>query len=141
MSMGWDAPAGALLGRTPATWAGLWSLLYTAGHSALRLSLVGQFAESVQLAFVAMDLREARDELEWLHDDVGAGAPAADLGPLRPGEDRDAACGVVLRLVGTALEVSHVLAERQIDSAELSCLTRVEHRLQSARATISGLRL
>jgi hypothetical protein len=140
MLTAWDAPAGTLLERTPSTWAGLWSLLYTAGHSALRLSLTSRFDESVRLAYVAMDLREARDELEWLHEGVAELALAADLGPLRPSEDRDAACGVVLRLVSTARDLSRVLAGERSDRAEISCLTRVEHRLQRAHETISGLR-
>src|SRR4051794_40209864 len=80
MSLGWNAPAGALLERTPATWAGLWSLLYTAGHCTLRLSLVGQFSDGIECAYTAMDLREARDELEWLREGVATDAPAADFG-------------------------------------------------------------
>lgn len=140
MSVGWIAPAGALLERTPATWSGLWSLLYTAGHSTLRLSLVAKFADGVELAYVAMDLREARDELEWLHEGVAADAPAMDLGPLRPGEDHTAARNVVQKLIGSALDVSVLLAEQSPDAAELACLTRVEHRLRTAHAKIAGVR-
>lgn len=39
-------------------------MLNTAGHSTLRLSPGARFAHGVELAYVAMDLREARDELE-----------------------------------------------------------------------------
>lgn len=140
MSVGWIAPAGALLERTPPTWSGLWSLLYTASHSALRLSLVAQFADGVELAYVAMDLREARDELEWLHEGLSADAPAMDLGPVRPGEDHQAARDVVQKLIDCALGVSRLLAAQSVDGAELSCLTRVEHRLRTAHAKIAGLR-
>ncbi|WP_315092785.1 hypothetical protein [uncultured Cellulomonas sp.] len=87
-----------------------------------------------------MDLREARDELEWLHEGLAADAPAMDLGPLRPGEDHQAARDVVQRLIDLALDVSHLLAERSVDGAELSCLTRVEHRLRTAHAKIAGVR-
>ncbi|GEK21020.1 hypothetical protein [Cellulomonas xylanilytica] len=64
--MGWSAPVSELLEGTQSTWAVLWSLLYTAGHSALRLSLASPLDSGVELAYVAMDLREARDELERL---------------------------------------------------------------------------
>ena len=115
-------------------------MLYTAGHSTLRLSLVAQFVEGVELAYVAMDLREARDELEWLHESVATDAPAIDLGPLGPGEDHAEARNVVQKLIDSALDVSALLAEQSSDAAELACLTRVEHRLRTAHAKIAGVR-
>ena len=137
--MEWGARTASLVDGAQATWPGLWSLLYTAGHSALRLSLVAPFSDGVELAYVAMDLREARDELEWLHEDVSAGAGATDPGPIRPGEDREAARDGVHQLIDAALGVSLLLAEGEIDSPELACLTRVEHRLRSAQTTIAQL--
>lgn len=68
MSTTWDTPAATLLEHVADGWEGLWSLLYAASHATVKLSLSVPLTTSVDLKFAAMDIREARDELEWLHE-------------------------------------------------------------------------
>jgi hypothetical protein len=59
-----EAPADVLIDRVDDGWSGLWSLLFAAGRAALTLSSSVPLSQGVALSYAAMDLREARDELE-----------------------------------------------------------------------------
>ncbi|KQT01303.1 hypothetical protein ASG23_06960 [Cellulomonas sp. Leaf395] len=127
-----------LIEQAAADWEGLWSLLYAASHATLRLSIGVPLAPGVDLTFAAMDIREARDELEWLDDGlVERGAPV-DLGVLRPTDDVNAARLVLDRLLATALDRASRLADGASEVEEFACLTRVTNKLFTARTAILG---
>lgn len=138
MSATWEAPARALIERAETSWEGLWSLLYATSHATLKLSLGVPLSTGVDLTFAAMDIREARDELEWIDDGlVERGAPV-DLGVLRPTDDVDAARLVLDRLLEAALDRASRLADGATDVEQFACLTRVASKLFTARTAILG---
>lgn len=138
MSTTWEAPARVLIEPGPATWDRLWSLVYAAGRAASTLSLSVPFSQGVPLTYAALDLREARDELEWLDSNLAHDALAVDLGPFRPTDDGVAARDVIGQLAGAALDLASALADRGTSPAELNTLTRVSGKVFSARAAIAG---
>lgn len=138
MSATWEAPAMVLIEHADAGWEGLWSLLYAASHATLRLSLGVPLATGVDLTFAAMDIREARDELEWIDERLVEGGAAVDLGVLRPTDDVDAARLVLDRLLQAALDRAGRLADGATEVEEFACLTRVTSKLFSARTAILG---
>ncbi|KQY41861.1 hypothetical protein ASD18_19680 [Cellulomonas sp. Root137] len=119
-------------------WEGLWSLLYAASHATLKLSLGVPLATVVDLTFAAMDIREARDELEWLDNGLIERGTAVDLGVLRPTDDIDAARLVLDRLLKAALDRASLLADGATEVEEFACLTRVTNKLFTARTAILG---
>jgi len=127
----WQEPASALVERGEPGWAGLWELLDAAGHAALTLSLAVPLGAGVDLAFAAIELGEARDELEWAREDLTARAPVR-LGPLHIGDSVDGARRVVGRLVEAAIDRALVLDDGAITPDELACLGRVLHKLHAA---------
>lgn len=138
MSTTWEAPASILIEHADVGWEGLWSLLYAASHATLRLSLGVHLGAGVDLTFAAMDIREARDELEWLdHELVERGSPV-DLGILRPTDDVDAARLVLDRLLEAALDRASRLADGSREVEEFACLARVTSKLFTARTAILG---
>lgn len=136
MSTTWEAPARSLIEPAPASWDRLWSLVYAAGRAASTLSLSVPFGQGVALTYAALDLREARDELDWLDGDLAHDALAVDLGPFRPTDDGAAARGVISDLASAALDLAATLADVGKSPAELNALTRVSGKVFSARAAI-----
>lgn len=138
MSAAWEAPARVLIEQAETGWEGLWSLLYAASHATLRLSIGVPLAPGVDLTFAAMDIREARDELEWIDAGlVERGAPV-DLGVLRPTDDVGAARLVLDRLLEAALDRAGRLADGASEVEEFACLTRITSKLFTARTAILG---
>ncbi len=138
MSTTWDTPAAVLIEHVADGWEGLWSLLYAASHATVKLSLSVPLTTSADLTFAAMDLREARDELEWLHEHLTTGAVAVDLGPLRPTDLHVDARQILGRLTDAILERTYALIDAGTTPAETACLRRVAGKVYTARATILG---
>jgi hypothetical protein len=111
-------------------WGGLWSLLYVTSHAAFTLSLQRPLGSAVELAFAALDLGEARDELEWARPAVAGGHPTR-LGPLHPGDDLADARQVLDSLVAAAVDRVLSLEDDGTDD-ELKVLTHVLRRLNAA---------
>ncbi|KQY47980.1 hypothetical protein [Cellulomonas sp. Root137] len=127
-----------LIEHAAAGWEGLWSLLYAASHATLKLSLGVPLATGVDLTFAAMDIREARDELEWRDDGLIERGAAVDLGALRPTDDVDKARLVIDQLLKAALDRAGRLAVGAAEVEEFACLTRVSNKLFNARTAILG---
>lgn len=138
MSATWDTPARVLIEHAAPGWEGLWSLLYAASHATLRLSLGVPLATGVDLTFAAMDIREARDELEWLDDGLVERGAAVDVGALRPTDDVDAARLVLDQLLDAAVGRARSLTDGATEVEEFACLTRVTNKLFTARTAILG---
>ncbi len=127
----WQGPATALIEHGEPGWAGLWSLLDAGGHAAVTLSLAAPLGVGVDLAFAAIELGEARDELEWTREELTARAPVR-LGPLHIGDSVDEAHRVVVHLVEVAMDRALVLGDEAATPEELACLARVLRKLRAA---------
>ncbi|WP_421740657.1 hypothetical protein [Cellulomonas sp.] len=135
----WETSAASLVQSDEPGWAPLWELLDAGSHAALALSLATPLGLRVDLAFAAIELGEARDELEWTREELTARAPAR-LGPLHIGEPVEDARRVVDRLIEAAIERVLLLAD-EATPEELGCLARVLQKLhaaarESARAAV-----
>jgi len=132
MATTWREPALELIERAEPTWPGLWSILAAAGHAAMTLSLGAPLGNGVDLAFAAVELGEAREELEWVRDGLGDLSGQARLGPLALGDDATEARHLLQRLVEAAAARVLVLADRTTAVDEVDALGRVLRSLHTA---------
>jgi len=133
----WDETAKVLVERADADWEGIWTLTYAAERATADLGVVAPMADAVELTYAAMDLCEAREELEWVRPDLPARCPAVTVGPPDPA-DTDAARDAISRLITAALARAEVLLRCDLDLADLACLARTTTQLRSARRTVDG---
>ncbi len=131
----WDETAKVLVERAGADWEGIWTLTYAAGRATADLGVVAAMADAVELTYAAMDLCQAREELEWVRPDLPARCPAVSVGP-PDNLDVDAARDAVSRLITAALARSEALLGCELDLADLVCLTRATTQLRSARRAV-----
>jgi len=135
----WIEPARRLADGT-AGWDGLWSLLFTARRAVLHLALLPGLDDDLVFTEAALDLREAVEELEWVHGDLPLRAAAVDLGeaPL----DQVSACGAaVTGLLAAALDTVGRLrgtAAGDVDTPEMLALGRVSQLAASAHLRVAG---
>lgn len=139
MGYTWSKGADAVLEHTAVDWDGLWSLLYAAGKAAFRLSLQLPIGVGAALAYAAMDICEARDEVGWAHPETPTMAIAVDLGPVGPVIDLATACGVLVGLLDAALERLRVLEEAELSGDGRPASHPVGARVRAARAGIAEL--
>lgn len=121
-----------LVDQAPPDWSGLWSVLDVAGHAALALSLAVPLGAGVDLAYAAIALGEAREELEWTHDTPPAQPRPARLGSLNLADDPRDALDVLHHLLDAAIDRTLVLADRSTTGPDVSCLGRVLRLLHAA---------
>jgi hypothetical protein len=133
----WDETAKVLVERADADWEGIWTLTYAAGRATADLGVVLPMADAVELTYAAMDLCEARQELEWVRPDLPARCPAVSVGPPEP-LDAEVARDAVSRLITAALARTEALLGCELDLADLACLTRTTTQLRSARRIVHG---
>jgi hypothetical protein len=133
----WDESAKVLVEHADADWEGIWTLTYAAGRATADLGVVAPMADAVELTYAAMDLCEARQELEWVRPDLPARCPAVTVGPPDPA-DVDAARDVISRLITAALARAAALLGCELDLADLACLTAATMQLGSARRIVHG---
>jgi hypothetical protein len=133
----WDETARVLVERAGADWEGIWTLTYAAGRATADLGVVAPMADAVELTYAAMDLCEAREELEWVRPDLPARCPAVTVGPPDP-VDAEVARDAIGRLITAALARSEALLGCDLDLADLACLTRTTTQLRSARRAVHG---
>jgi len=128
----WWEPALELIERAEPSWSGLWSILTAADHAAMTLSLRAPLGKGVDLAFAAVELGEAREELEWVRDGLRELAGQARLGPLALGDDATEARHLLGRLIDAATNLVLVLAEGTTAVDEVDALGRVLRSLRTA---------
>ena len=133
----WDETAQVLVEHADADWEGIWTLTYAAGRATADLGVVVPMADAVELTYAAMDLCQAREELEWVRPDLPARCPAVTVGPPDP-VDVDSARDAIGRLITAALARAEALLGCDLDLADLACLTRTTTQLGSARRTVHG---
>jgi len=133
----WDETAKVLVERADADWEGIWTLTYAAGRATADLCVVAPMADAVELTYAAMDLCQAREELEWVRPDLPARCPAVTVGP-PDNLDAEVARDAVSRLITAALSRVEAMLGCDLDLADLACLTRTTTQLRSARRAVHG---
>ena len=133
----WDETAKVLVERADADWEGIWTLTYAAERATADLGVVAPMADAVELTYAAMDLCQAREELEWVRPDLPARCPAVTVGPPDP-RDVDPARDAISRLITAALARAEALLGCELDLADLACLTRTTTQLRSAGRAVHG---
>lgn len=134
----WAEGAAAVAAHAERDWEGLWSLLFAAGKAAYRLSLVAPPEVGAVLAFAAMDVCEARDEVAWAHPEVSHTAIAVDLGPVAPSISREAGTAAVLLLLHTAAECVTALEVLAGTSGD-DLIGRIRGRILAATTAFAGV--
>ena len=138
MSATWQEPADVLVEHAPRTWHGLWTLLFAAGHATHTLALAAPTVKGLDLTVAAMDLHQAREELEWVLPGVADEAPAIWLGLLPARDDADSARAVIGGLVVAALDLIADLAPTgDLSTPEGAALVAATRALRSAHATLA----
>jgi hypothetical protein len=141
MTVTWSEPARVLATGLPGRGlAGLWVLLHTAELAALRMVLLPALDDDLAFTDAALELREAVEELEWLHPDLPLRASAVDFGaaPLdQVGASRAAVAGLLVAALDT---VGRLLgtATAELDTPELLALGRVCQLAGSAHRRVTG---
>lgn len=135
MSLSSYPPARVLIERVSADLGGLWSLLYAAELTVLRVgSEPGRLDAGAVTA--AMDLRQAVEELEWFHPDLGTGAAALDLAPVTGPEGSRV---VVEDLLNAALGITSVLVtDPDLAVEDVLLLARVVALIVAAHQHLTG---
>lgn len=135
----WSKGADAVLEHTAVDWDGIWSLLFAAGKAAFHLSLQLPIGVGAELAYAAMDICEARDEVGWAHPDTPMTAIAVDLGPIGPVVDLPATTVVLVGLLDAALDRLALLEEADLDDDRQHLAHQISARARSAREAITEL--
>lgn len=138
MTDSWGDPARALCEREPATWEGLWSLLYAAARAASTLALATPVHEGIGPTLTAMDLNEAREELDWVRPGLRATAPVVSLGNLPAGEDRRGAAKAIECLAYACAVRVLALRPAACTEADGAALVRVLALLRSASKSLDA---
>lgn len=140
MGVLWTQPARVLVEGLDHGLAGLWSLVYAAQHGALRLVLDRDVDGDLSLTFVAMDLSEALEDLEWAHPDLPAAAVAVDFGPVPADAVSDCRAAVSVLVAGGLDMAAGVLRDPSLDldTPDVLCLARVVHLLSNAYLRVTG---
>jgi len=133
----WDETAKVLVEHADADWEGIWTLTYAAEGATADLGVVAPMADAVELTYAAVNLCQAREELEWVRPDLPARCPAVTVGPPEP-RDADVARDAIARLIIAALARSEALLSDDLDLADLACLTRTTTQLRSACRAVHG---
>lgn len=119
MTIAWQVPAQGLLEHAPADWDGLWTVLFAAAHATSTLALSLPVVEGLDLTLTAMDLHQAREELDWARPDLRDTATTVSLGVLPLHDDPQAARQVINDLVVAAMNRAVDLAPNEDDPAAL----------------------
>lgn len=137
MTYTWSTGAAAVIEHTDGDWGGIWSLLFAAAKATFRLSLQLPLDPGAQMAYAAMDLCDARDEIGWTLPDLPSTQIAVDLGPVGPGEHAPDACHVLVGLLDVILDRVILLEADGLDPAGASLVRTVTLRVRTARGTLA----
>jgi hypothetical protein len=120
-------------------WEGLWSVLVTARRAALALAMLPGLDDDLTFTEGALDLREAVEELEWLHPGLPLRAVSVDLGdaPLdQVNACRTALCGLLSGAQNEGRRLNGLVGE--LNTAEVLVLARVSQLVASAYRRVTG---
>lgn len=138
MTIAWQEPARALVDHTPADWDGLWTLLFAAAHGTSTLALSLPVIEGLNLTMTAMDLHQAREELDWARPALRDTAATASLGVLPLHDAPQYARQVIDDLVVAAMHRVVELTPDDLTDPDAQTLVPVLGLLRTAHATLSG---
>ena len=127
-----------LVDRTPTDWARLWTLLFTAAHATSTLALSLPVVEGLDLTLTAMDLHQARKELDWGRPELVDSAPAVSLGVLPLRDDHAAAHAVIGQLVAAAMDRVVALAPVDLTDDEGGVLLTVLELLRNTQRSLGA---
>jgi len=139
VTVSWIEPARRLADGT-AGWEGLWSLLFAARRAVLHLALLPGLDDDLGFTEAALDLREAAEELEWVHGDLPLRAAAVDLGEAprdQVGACRAAVTGLLVAALDTVGRLQSAGAG-ELDTPEVLALARVSQLAASAHLRVAG---
>ena len=134
----WSRSAAAAIEHAGPRWAGVWSLLYTAGTAATTLATHTGLLAGSELTWAAMSLRWARDEIEHAHGELPFTSPTVDLGDLGADDDPAAAGAILGDLAAAVLERLHPMAIAG-DAVAADLADRVASLVHSARPAFAEL--
>jgi hypothetical protein len=120
-------------------WEGLWSVLVTARRAALALAMLPGLDDDLTFTEGALDLREAVEELEWLHPGLPLRAVSVDLGdaPLdQVNACRTAVGGLLTAVLAEARRLNRLPGE--LDTPQVLALARVSQLAASAHRRVTG---
>ena len=137
MTYTWSTGAAAVIEHTDGDWGGIWSLLFAAAKAAFRLSLQLPPGPGAEVAYTAMDLCDARDEIGWAHPDLPTTQVAVDLGPVGPIAQTPDACQVLVDLLDVVLERITLLDASGLDTAGVALARTVMQRVGAARGALA----
>ena len=135
----WDRGATAAIEHAGPRWAGVWSLLYTAGSATTTLAARVPLLVGAELTWAAMSLRWARDALEHTHGELPFTSPTVELPDLEPDDDPAAAGALVGWLTDAVLERLELILEAVSDETERDLAERVASLVRTARPTLAEL--
>jgi len=141
MTVSWLEPA-KRIADVAAGWDGLWCLLVTARREALALAVLPGLDDDLRFTEAALDLREAVEELEWLHPDLPLRAVTVEFGdaPLdKVNACRTAVTGLLTAALATARQLNSLPGE--LNTAAVLALARVSQLAASAHRRVTGLLL
>ena len=133
----WSTSATTVLEQSEPGWAGVWSLLYTAGTATTDLAAHVPLVVGAELMWAAMSLRWARDEVEHAHVEAPFAALAIELGVLGPDDDTAGAGGVVVGLCDAILERLALLTAADTEPATAGLADRVGSHVRGARDAVA----
>lgn len=138
MTIAWQEPARVLVDRAPAGWEGLWTLMFAAAHATSALALSLPVVEGLDLTITAMDLHQAREELDWARPALRDTAPTVSLGVLPLRDAPQSARRVIDGLVVAAMSRVVELTPDDLTHPDAQTLVPVLGLLRTAHATLSG---
>jgi hypothetical protein len=140
MTVMWTEPARRLADQHAGRGIeGLWVLLHTAELAVLNMALLPGLDDDLAFTYTALDLREAQEELEWIHPELPRRVAAVDLGeaPL----DQVVACRTaVVSLLAAALDAIRRLLEtghREMATPDVLAMARVAQLLAIAHLRVA----
>ncbi len=135
----WQRGTTAAIAHAGPRWAGVWSLLYTAGCATTTLAARVPLLVGAELTWAAMSLRWARDEVEHAHGELPFTSPTLELADLGPDDEAAVAGALVGQLTDAILERLELMLEAGPDQAERDLVDRVGALVRSGRPALAEL--
>jgi hypothetical protein len=134
----WPAPVRVLIQATPASVAGLWSLLSTGALAAAELALLPGLDDDLHLTLTSADLHEAAEHLTRHHLRPSSAGAVLDLAPA-PSDDVPGCREALDLLLTTAMGLTEQLqADPQISTSQRSALTQIRSLLEGVHHHLAG---
>src|SRR4051794_35980771 len=128
----WMGPVPLPASRTPATLAGLWSLLQTAAVVTTELAVLPGLDDDLSLASTCADLQQAARELKWAHPYCAGTGIALDVGTA-PLDDVHGCRTAILALVSAAFRTALGLdGQPDLSISDLLTIVRLVPLLRAA---------